>query len=158
MTIIRNNFDTFLQRRILEIIIILGKNKGMMIEYSLYLGGGVVGLKENIFLNNGFLLCSEFGKHAVDLLDLSYKDSALHAIASLDDKLPEFGNKTVTQVAQLCRNKYFIAHKSCQKWMMHRWHGVLRIREVDYRIFKLPEWVKVSNRLISLPVWYKIVS
>ena len=109
-------------------------------------------------INNIFFLCSEFGKHAVDLLDLSYKDSALHAIASLDDKLPEFGNKTVTQVAQLCRNKYFIAHKSCQKWMMHRWHGVLRIREVDYRIFKLPEWVKVSIRLISLPVLYKIVS
>nr|XP_022305861.1 transient receptor potential cation channel subfamily M member 1-like [Crassostrea virginica] len=92
----------------------------------------------------------EFGKHAVDLLDLSYKDSALHAIASLDDKLPEFGNKTVTQVAQLCRNKYFIAHKSCQKWMMHRWHGVLRIREVDYRIFKLPEWVKIYLSILCI--------
>lgn len=96
---------------------------------------------------------SEFGQHAVDLLDLSYKDSALHAIASLDDKLPEFGNKTVTQVAQLCRNKYFIAHKSCQKWMNHRWHGILRIREVDYRIFKLPEYVKVNKLLIDYSIY-----
>jgi mRNA-degrading endonuclease RelE of RelBE toxin-antitoxin system len=86
----------------------------------------------------------------VELLDLSYKDSALHAIASLDDKLAEFGNKTVTQVAQLCRNRHFIAHKSCQKWLMHRWHGSLRIREVDYRIFKLPEWVKVSFYFVHL--------
>lgn len=97
----------------------------------------------------------EFGQHAVDLLDLSYKDSALHAIASLDDKLPEFGNKTVTQVAQLCRNKYFIAHKSCQKWMNHRWHGVLRIREVDYRIFKLPEYVKIYlSILFIIPMFF----
>ncbi|XP_055996761.1 transient receptor potential cation channel subfamily M member-like 2 [Ostrea edulis] len=99
----------------------------------------------------------EFGKRAVELLDLSYKDSALHAIASLDDKLAEFGNKTVTQVAQLCRNRHFIAHKSCQKWLMHRWHGCLRIREVDYRIFKLPEWVKIYMcTLFVLPMFFWI--
>ncbi|XP_061181386.1 transient receptor potential cation channel subfamily M member-like 2 [Saccostrea echinata] len=98
-----------------------------------------------------------FGERAVELLSISYNDSALHAIASLDDKLPEFGNKTVTQVAQLCRNKYFIAHKSCQKWLMHRWHGSLRIREVDYGIFKLPEWLKIYLCvLFILPMFFWI--
>ncbi|XP_062585972.1 transient receptor potential cation channel subfamily M member 3-like [Saccostrea cucullata] len=98
-----------------------------------------------------------FGERAVELLSISYNDSALHAIASLDDKLPEFGNKTVTQVAQLCRNKYFIAHKSCQKWLMHRWHGSLRIREVDYGIFKLPEWLKIYMCVIFIiPMFFWI--
>lgn len=86
----------------------------------------------------------EFGKQAVRLLDLSYKDSCLTAIASLDEKHPEFNNKTTIKLAHIARNKYFIAHKSCQKWLVRRWQGNLLIREVDYGVFKLPNWLKVN--------------
>ncbi|XP_048781107.2 transient receptor potential cation channel subfamily M member-like 2 isoform X2 [Ostrea edulis] len=85
----------------------------------------------------------EFGKQAVKLLDLSYKDSCLTAIASLDEKLAEFNNKTTIKLAHIARNKFFIAHKSCQKWLIQRWHGNLLIREVDYGVFKLPNWLKI---------------
>jgi hypothetical protein len=80
----------------------------------------------------------------VKLLDLSYKDSCLTAIASLDEKLTEFNNKTTIKLAHIAKNKYFIAHKSCQKWLVQRWHGKLLIREVDYGVFKLPNWLKVN--------------
>nr|XP_022342149.1 transient receptor potential cation channel subfamily M member 1-like isoform X1 [Crassostrea virginica] len=86
---------------------------------------------------------TEFGKQAVRLLDLSYKDSCLTAIASLDEKHPEFSNKTTIKLAHIARNKYFIAHKSCQKWLVRRWQGNLLIREVDYGVFKLPNWLKI---------------
>lgn len=85
----------------------------------------------------------EFGKQAVRLLDLSYSDSCLNTIASLDEKFPELNNKTTIKLAHIARNKFFIAHKSCQKWLVQRWHGNLLIREVDYGVFKLPNWLKV---------------
>ena len=95
----------------------------------------------------------EFGKQAVRLLDLSYKDSCLTAIASLDEKHPEFNNKTTIKLAHIARNKYFIAHKSCQKWLVRRWQGNLLIREVDYGVFKLPNWLKVNGHIcIYIPV------
>lgn len=77
------------------------------------------------------------------LLDLSYSDSCLNTIASLDEKFPELNNKTTIKLAHIARNKFFIAHKSCQKWLVQRWHGNLLIREVDYGVFKLPNWLKV---------------
>lgn len=85
----------------------------------------------------------EFGKQAVRLLDLSYSDSCLNTIASLDEKFPELNNKTTIKLAHIARNKFFIAHKSCQKWLVQRWHGNLLIREVDYGVFKLPNWLKI---------------
>eukprot|EP00105_Crassostrea_gigas_P035510 XP_019919658.1 PREDICTED: transient receptor potential cation channel subfamily M member 1 [Crassostrea gigas] len=85
----------------------------------------------------------EFGKQAVKLLDLSYSDSCLNTIASLDEKFPELNNKTTIKLAHIARNKFFIAHKSCQKWLVQRWHGNLLIREVDYGVFKLPNWLKI---------------
>ncbi|XP_061181423.1 transient receptor potential cation channel subfamily M member 1-like [Saccostrea echinata] len=85
----------------------------------------------------------EFGKQAVKLLNLSYQDSCLTAIASLDEKLPELNNKTTIKLAHIARNKFFIAHKSCQKWLLQRWQGNLLIREVDYGVFRLPNWFKI---------------
>lgn len=97
-----------------------------------------------LMLNFYFLwLSREFGKQAVKLLDLSYSDSCLNTIASLDEKFPELNNKTTIKLAHIARNKFFIAHKSCQKWLVQRWHGNLLIREVDYGVFKLPNWLKV---------------
>ncbi|KAJ8305131.1 hypothetical protein KUTeg_017316 [Tegillarca granosa] len=85
----------------------------------------------------------DFGKLAVKLLDITYRDSPALAIASLEKTLPDFNNHAVIEVAKISRNKMFIAHSICQKWLARKWYGNLNIREVDFKAFRLPDWFKI---------------
>jgi len=87
---------------------------------------------------------------AVKMLELTYKDSSMIAINALDKKIADFDNKTVIQIAHMSRNKYFIAHTICQKWLNKRWNGKLLIREVEWGPIKLPDWFKVSSEVIRI--------
>ncbi|XP_033743894.1 transient receptor potential cation channel subfamily M member 1-like [Pecten maximus] len=83
----------------------------------------------------------DFGKMAVKLLDLAYKDSSVIAINALGKKLPDFNDKTVIEIAHIARNKFFIAHTICQKWLDKRWNGKLQIRELELGPFKVADWL-----------------
>lgn len=80
---------------------------------------------------------------AVQLLDYSYKDSNINTIALLDEHLEDFNFKTVIELAHMSKNKHFIAHYICQKWLRRRWFGNLLIRKYDWGPVKIPNWVKV---------------
>lgn len=85
----------------------------------------------------------EFGNLAVNMLRLSYKQSSSLTFATLSKKLEDFNNWSVVELAKFAGNKYFLAHHCCQKWMSQRWLGHIRIRELDYGIFGLPDWAKI---------------
>lgn len=80
---------------------------------------------------------------AVKLLDLAYKDSSIIAINSLDKRLPDFNDKTAIEIAHIARNKFFIAHTICQKWLDKRWRGKLQIRELQLGALKIADWLMV---------------
>ncbi len=84
---------------------------------------------------------------AVTLLDLCYKDSSNQAFQALNKKLSDFNNKTVVEIARMGKNKWFIAHPCCQKWLSKRWYGNLQIRELDWGRPKLPDWLKVCVQI-----------
>ncbi|KAK7479220.1 hypothetical protein BaRGS_00029564, partial [Batillaria attramentaria] len=85
----------------------------------------------------------EFGKLAVSMLRLSYKESSAFAFAALSKQLEDFNNRSVVELAKFGRNKYFLAHHCCQKWLSQRWLGHINIRELDWGLFSLPDWVKI---------------
>ncbi|XP_048243432.1 transient receptor potential cation channel subfamily M member-like 2 [Haliotis rufescens] len=85
----------------------------------------------------------EFGKMAVSLLDLCYKDSTNQAFQALNKTLQDFNDKTVVEIARMGKNKWFIAHPCCQKWLSRRWYGNLHIRELDWGQPTLPDWLKI---------------
>lgn len=97
-----------------------------------------------------FFLCREFGEMAVNLLEYSYQDSNFNTIALLDKRLEDFNNKTVIELAHMAHNKHFIAHYVCQRWLNRRWFGNLLIRKFDWGPIKIPNWVKVKYKFISL--------
>ncbi|XP_076098368.1 transient receptor potential cation channel subfamily M member-like 2 isoform X1 [Mytilus galloprovincialis] len=92
----------------------------------------------------------EFGKMAVQLLDYSYKDSNINTIALLDERLEDFNFKTVIELAHMSKNKHFIAHYICQKWLRRRWFGNLLIRKYDWGPVKIPNWVKIYLSLVLI--------
>jgi hypothetical protein len=55
----------------------------------------------------------------------------LNTIAFLDKRLDDFNNKTIIELAHIAKNKHFIAHSVCQKWLNRRWAGNLLIKKLD---------------------------
>lgn len=96
-----------------------------------------------IFLLIWLFFFREFGEMAVKLLQYSYQDSNLNTIAFLDRRLEDFNNKTIIELAHIAKNKHFIAHSVCQKWLNRRWAGNLLIKKLDWGPIKIPNWVKV---------------
>ncbi|KAL8598697.1 hypothetical protein ACOMHN_033261 [Nucella lapillus] len=87
---------------------------------------------------------AEFGKLAVSMLRLSYKESSMYTFMALNKQLEDFNNRNVVELAKLGENKYFIAHTCCQKWLTQRWYGNIHIRELDWGgQLKLPDWLKI---------------
>ncbi|KAL5012140.1 hypothetical protein ScPMuIL_010691 [Solemya velum] len=85
----------------------------------------------------------QFSEMAVKLLDVSAQENFLQTINLLDRKISYFANRTVLDIANIGRNKFFIAHHVSQKWLNQRWYGHLRIRQLDWGFFSLPDWLKI---------------
>ena len=85
---------------------------------------------------------------AVNLLEYSYQDSNFNTIALLDKRLEDFNNKTVIELAHMAKNKHFIAHYVCQRWLNRRWFGNLLIRKFEWGPIKIPNWAKVKYSII----------
>lgn len=103
-----------------------------------------------IFFVNLVVFFREFGEMAVKLLQYSYQDSNLNTIAFLDKRLDDFNNKTIIELAHIAKNKHFIAHSVCQKWLNRRWAGNLLIKKLDWGPIKIPNWVKVMYSFTHL--------
>ncbi|KAK7097580.1 hypothetical protein V1264_004533 [Littorina saxatilis] len=94
---------------------------------------------------------AEFGKMAVSLLSLSYKDASVYTFAALSKRLEDFNNRTIVELAKLGGNKYFIAHPCCQKWLTQRWFGKIHLRDLDWGgSFNMPDGLKVGNTFSKL--------
>ncbi|XP_055345024.1 transient receptor potential cation channel subfamily M member 2-like [Paramacrobiotus metropolitanus] len=98
-----------------------------------------------------------FSQMATDVLDISYRESNARAFELLNQKFPDFNDKTPLKLAYDCENRYFLAHESCQKWLTHIWEGGIEVAgSLEGHIFGLPDSVKLilsALFLFPIPFW-----
>ena len=98
-------------------------------------------------------LCREFGDLAIKTMDRTFNDSRLLAYHSLTNPIPEFNNLNVVDLALNGNNIFFIAHPCCQRSMRERWFGNIKIKSYGYKLFNVPEFLKVSKDVFALAIW-----
>ena len=81
---------------------------------------------------------------ALGTLDISFRDSSAQAYSMLSRPLPDFNNKTAIEIAHDSGYLHFIAHPCCQKWLTKKLFGSIQVKELDWGVFRLPYWFKVS--------------
>ncbi|OWF47104.1 Transient receptor potential cation channel trpm [Mizuhopecten yessoensis] len=86
---------------------------------------------------------NDFGKIALGVLDISFRDSSAQAYNILCKPLPHFNNKTTLEIAHDANYMNFIAHPCCQKWLTKKLFGAIHVKEVPWGIFRLPYWFKI---------------
>ncbi|OQV18850.1 putative Protein ced-11 [Hypsibius exemplaris] len=68
-----------------------------------------------------------FSMKAIDILDMSYRESSERTFDLLNQKFADFNNKTPIKMAYESENKFFLAHESCQIWLTRLWEGGIKV-------------------------------
>ena len=82
---------------------------------------------------------------AVGVLAICWRDSSILAYNMLSKCHEDYNNKTVIEIAYDAAYIHFLAHPCCQKWLTKTFFGNLQVKELDWGIFRLPYWFKVSQ-------------
>uniref|UniRef100_T1J9X5 Uncharacterized protein n=1 Tax=Strigamia maritima TaxID=126957 RepID=T1J9X5_STRMM len=85
----------------------------------------------------------EFANMAVCVLDMSFLQNNCRAFDILSEQVSDWNFKTAVEIAADARNRAFIAHPCCQKWLTNLFFGDIRIRELKWGTVTLPVWIKV---------------
>ncbi|XP_064474206.1 transient receptor potential cation channel subfamily M member 2-like isoform X2 [Ornithodoros turicata] len=85
----------------------------------------------------------EFASMARGVLDCSYQEATCRAYDVLSEENPDWGYKTAVDIAAEMRNRTFLAHPCCQKWITNLFMGGIRVRELTWGIFTCPLWLKI---------------
>lgn len=81
---------------------------------------------------------------ALGVLDISFRESSFQAYSMLSKPLPDFNNKTTIEIAHGAGCLQFISHPCCQKWLTKKLLGPIIVKELEWGVFRLPDWFKVS--------------
>lgn len=97
---------------------------------------------------------NDFGKIALGVLDISFRDSSAQAYNILSTPLPDFNSKTTLEIAYDANYMNFIAHPCCQKWLTKKLFGSIHVKEVHWGIFRLPYWFKIlASAFLIFPMF-----
>ncbi|UYV68963.1 TRPM [Cordylochernes scorpioides] len=88
-------------------------------------------------------LSIQFAKMAAGVLDASHQEATCRAYDVLSESSPDWGHKTAVDIAASARNRTFLAHPCCQKWLTNMFYGNVRMRELPWGPITLPSWFKV---------------
>lgn len=88
-------------------------------------------------------LSREFAEMAAGVLDASYKDSSCRAYDVLSEESSDWSYKTAVDIAANAKNRTFLSHPCCQKWLSNLFLGNIRIRELTWGFVSIPQWLKV---------------
>ena len=90
-------------------------------------------------------------------MDTSFQASNCRAFDILSEEIPDFNCKTAVELAAVARNRKFIAHPCCQKWLTYLFHGDVRIRELKFGPFTVPPWIKIIlSAFLIFPMYFWI--
>ncbi|XP_035207047.1 transient receptor potential cation channel subfamily M member-like 2 isoform X2 [Stegodyphus dumicola] len=88
-------------------------------------------------------LSREFSEMAAGVLDASYQESSCRAYDVLSEESSEWSYKTAVDIAANAKNRTFLSHPCCQKWLSNLFLGNIRIRDVTWGVITFPQWVKI---------------
>ncbi|GFT92083.1 protein ced-11 [Nephila pilipes] len=80
---------------------------------------------------------------ATGVLDASYRDSSCRAYDVLSEETSDWSYKTAVDIAANAKNRTFLSHVCCQKWLSNLFLGNIRIRDVTWGVVTFPQWFKV---------------
>ncbi|XP_015781855.1 protein ced-11 isoform X2 [Tetranychus urticae] len=99
-----------------------------------------------------------FAEMATGVLDDCYNDATCRAFDVLSEESPDWNYKTAVDIASNARTKIFLAHQCCQKWLTDTFLGDIRIRELGWGVFTLPESFKIivcAFLILPMFIWVR---
>ncbi|OQV16369.1 putative Transient receptor potential cation channel subfamily M member 5 [Hypsibius exemplaris] len=99
----------------------------------------------------------EFGVMGMDVLNMAYKESIDRAFGLLDREFPDFGRRTPVQLAYDARNRWFLAHPCCQKWINRLYMGHIQIASAHPGSMRIPDFIKILlSAFLIFPMYFWI--
>ncbi|GAV05896.1 hypothetical protein RvY_15956 [Ramazzottius varieornatus] len=100
--------------------------------------------------------CSKtFSCMAIDVLDMSYKESGARTFDLLNQKFTDFNNLTPIKLAYISENRYFLAHEACQIWLNRLWSGGVEVTTTWNSVIPL-ETKLILSALFIFPIYFWI--
>lgn len=85
----------------------------------------------------------QFATYAYDVLDRCYNENMTLAYNALRESVKEWNYMTAVDIAAIVDLKEFIAHPCCQKWLTNTFQGQIRIRELTWGMYTVPNSLKI---------------
>ncbi|KAL3208298.1 hypothetical protein MRX96_052573 [Rhipicephalus microplus] len=102
-----------------------------------------------------------FAGLATGVLDMCYLDSTCRAYDILSVQSMDWKYKTAVDIAAEAKNRKFLAHPCCQKWLTNQFLGRISIRDITWGFFSVPLWLKVilcAFTVLPMYIWVRIKS
>ncbi|KAF8770629.1 Transient receptor potential cation channel like protein [Argiope bruennichi] len=96
-----------------------------------------------------YTLSREFSEMATSVLDASYQDSSCRAYDVLSEETSDWSYKTAVDIAANAKNRTFLSHTCCQKWLSNLFLGNIRIRDLTWGVVTFPQWFKVTVDFVN---------
>ncbi|KAH6925745.1 hypothetical protein HPB50_009421 [Hyalomma asiaticum] len=102
-----------------------------------------------------------FAGLATGVLNLCYLDSTCRAYDILSVKTVDWKYKTAVDIAAEAKNRKFLAHPCCQKWLTNQFLGRISVRDITWGFFSVPLWLKViicAFTILPMYIWVRVKS
>nr|UPO70949.1 sTRP4 [Mesobuthus martensii] len=106
-------------------------------------------------------LSKEFAEMATGVLDVSYKEKTCRTYDVLCEESTDWAYKTAVDIAADAKNRTFLSHPSCQKWLTNKFLGNIRIRDLTWGVMTIPVWLKIilsAFLIIPMYIWIRFKS
>ena len=101
---------------------------------------------------------TDFANAAFGVLNESFQNNDPRAYTFLSEKLADWNDMTVLELAYNATNRDLIAHPACQKFLTKRLFGSIQIRDVNNGYFEFPAWIKVLlSAFLIFPMYHWII-
>lgn len=96
----------------------------------------------------------DFSEMAASVMTLCYEMVPLRAINLLKEKNRIWSRIALMELAAFAKNKQFLAHSSCQKYLDNMFMGYIKIKDLPYGDITVPLWLKiVLSSFLVFPIF-----
>lgn len=106
-------------------------------------------------------LSKQFADMATAVLDASFNDASCRAYDILSEESADWSYKTAVDIAADAKNRTFLSHPCCQKWLTSMFSGKISIRDVTWGVITLPQWLKIilcAFLIFPMYIWIRFKS
>ncbi|XP_067129859.1 transient receptor potential cation channel subfamily M member-like 2 isoform X1 [Centruroides vittatus] len=106
-------------------------------------------------------LSKEFAEMATGVLDESYKEKTCRTYDVLYEESADWAYKTAVDIAADAKNRTFLSHPSCQKWLTNKFLGNICVRDLTWGVITIPVWLKIilsAFLIVPMYVWIRFKS